>query len=235
MSTKILVVDDEEHIRTLLAYNLESQGYTCVFAETGVEAIHMAELEMPNLILLDWMMPEMNGTAVCKRLKKNPQTATIPVIMITARSEENDKIKGLDSGADDYITKPFSPNELLARVRAVLRRGGGDSASSVLTYKDLTLDTESYSVLYKGTPITVPKKEFQLLQIFMENPNRVFERDVLLSRIWGGEANVDERTVDVYVKRLRKCLNNAGGDSEGDSGGDASDYIRTIRGVGYGL
>ena len=227
MSTKILIVDDEEHIRTLLAYNLTAHEYDCVFAETGVEAIHMAELEMPHLILLDWMMPEMNGTAVCKRLKKNPQTANIPVIMITARSEENDKIKGLDSGADDYITKPFSPNEMLARVRAVLRRGGGDAQSSVLTYKDLTINTDSYSVTYQGTPLNLPKKEFQLLQMFMENPNRVFERDVLLNRIWGGDTDVDERTVDVYVKRLRKSLN--------QGGGDAGDYIRTIRGVGYGL
>ena len=227
MNQKILVVDDEDHIRTLLAYNLEADGYHCVFAETGVEAIHMAELEMPHLILLDWMMPEMNGTAVCKRLKRNPQTANIPVIMITARSEENDKIKGLDSGADDYITKPFSPNEMLARVRAVLRRRGGDGLSSVLTYKDLTLDIDAHSVTYQGTPIPLPKKEFQLLQMFMENPNRVFERDVLLNRIWGGDADVDERTVDAYVKRLRKSLNH-----RGENGGD---YIRTIRGVGYGL
>ena len=227
MTIKILVVDDEDHIRTLLAYNLQSNGYDCVFAETGIEAIHMAELEMPDLILLDWMMPEMNGTAVCKRLKKNPQTAPIPVIMITARTEENDKIKGLDSGADDYITKPFSPNEMLARVRAVLRRKDNSPASTVITYKDLTLDTQSYQVFYQGKPLNLPKKEFQLLQIFMENPNRVFERDFLLNRIWGGEADVDERTVDNYVKRLRKCLNNAGE--------HAGDYIRTVRGVGYGL
>ena len=223
MSIKILIVDDEEHIRTLLAYNLTSHGYDCIFAETGLEAIHMAELEMPDLILLDWMMPEMNGTAVCKRLRKNPQTACTPVIMITARSEENDKIKGLDSGADDYITKPFSPNEMLARVRAVLRRQGTDTLSSTLTYKDLTLDTQSYSVIYQEAPLNLPKKEFQLLQIFMENPNRIFERDILLSRIWGGETDVDERTVDAYVKRLRKCL------------GEAGDYIRTVRGIGYGL
>ena len=223
MNTKILVVDDEDHIRTLLAYNLTAHDYDCVFAETGIEAIHMAELEMPDLILLDWMMPEMNGTAVCKRLKKNSQTAHIPVIMITARSEENDKIKGLDSGADDYITKPFSPNEMLARVRAVLRRRSADSVSSIITYKDLTINTDSYSVTYQGTPITLPKKEFQLLQILMENPNRVFGRDVLLNRIWGGDRDVDERTVDAYIKRLRKCL------------GSGGDYIRTVRGVGYGL
>ena len=231
MKTKILVADDEEHIRTLLGYNLTSHGYDCIFAETGIEAIHLAELEMPHLILLDWMMPEMNGTAVCKRLKKNPQTSHIPVIMITARSEENDKIKGLDSGADDYITKPFSPNEMLARVRAVLRRGGGTASSSVLVYKDLTLDTQSYSVTYQDNPIDLPTKEFQLLHIFMENPNRVFERDILLNRIWGGDTDVDERTVDVYVKRLRQCLK----DASQDKGGEAGDYIRTIRGVGYGL
>ena len=223
MKERILIVDDEVHIRTLLEYNLSAEGYNCIFAETGLEAIHMAELENPDLILLDWMMPEMSGAATCKKLQKNPDTASIPIIMLTARSEEIDKIKGLNNGADDYITKPFSPGELLARVRSVLRRSKSTQVSSKITYKDLVLDSQSFTVLYLGNPVQLSKKEFQLLQIFMENTNRVFEREFLLNRVWGMDTDVDERTVDVYIKRLRKNL------------GDAGSYIRTIRGIGYGL
>lgn len=218
---RILIVDDQEHIRTLLQYNLEANDFECITACDGLEAIHMAQFYLPDLILLDWMMPEMSGGAVCKTLQKDRKTAHIPVIMVTAKTEETDVIKGLNSGACDYVKKPFSPAEIVARVQAILRREQKQHITGTLSLGDVTINPHTRDVSYMGTTLKLSGKEFKLLQLFMENPKKIFSRDALLNRIWGIETDVDERTVDVYIKRLRKSLGNAGG------------MIKTVRGMGY--
>ncbi len=221
----VLVVEDEPAQLEMLTYNLQKEGFALSQASNGEEALLLAQELLPDLIILDWMLPETSGLEVCRRLKKQKQTRLIPIIMLTARGEENDRIRGLDTGADDYVTKPYSVNELVARARAVLRRTRPASVGEVLTYGDLVLDTERHKVKRGGKKLKLGPTEYRLLCTFMEKPGRVWSREQLLDRAWGRDADIDLRTVDVHVGRLRKTLSKSG----------QLDPIRTIRGSGYSL
>jgi len=221
----VLVVEDEPAQLELLTYNLEQAGFRALPAKEGEEAVLLAEEELPDLILLDWMLPKMSGIEVCRALKKGPNTREIPVIMLTARSEETDRIRGLDTGADDYVIKPYSVNELIARVRAMLRRTRPSSIGEILEYGGITLNPEQHKVLRNGKPVKLGPIEFRLLTTFMERPGRVWARDQLLDRVWGRDKDVDLRTVDVHVGRLRKAL----------SVNAEPVIIRTVRGTGYAM
>lgn len=219
---KILVVDDEKDIIELLEYNLKKEGYEVVGATTGERALELTERETPNLIILDLMLPGMDGLEVCKILKKSTKTASVPVIMLTAKGEESDIIVGLELGADDYITKPFSPKVLVARVRAVLRRlEEQEKPKETIQIHDLTINIPKHEVTLKGKPIELTKIEFNLLRCLASNPGRVFTRDQLLNKVWGDEIFIVDRAVDVHIRRLRKKLKTA------------SKFIVTIRGIGY--
>ncbi|HUS96516.1 MAG TPA: phosphate regulon transcriptional regulator PhoB [Hyphomicrobiaceae bacterium] len=221
----VLIVEDEPAQLELLTYNLEAGGFRVSKACDGEEGRLLAEEQQPDLILLDWMLPKMSGIEVCRHLKNTRDTRHIPIIMLTARGEEDDRVRGLDIGADDYVTKPYSINELIARVRAMLRRTRPGSVGQNLTYKDVTLDAEAHKVTRGGTAIKLGPIEFRLLSTFMERPGRVWSRDDLLDRVWGRDKDVDPRTVDVHIGRLRKAL----------SINDGPDIIRTVRGAGYAL
>lgn len=222
MSQKILVVDDEADVVDLIAINLRAAGYTVVVAENGAAAITKARAEMPSLIILDLMLPQMTGIEVCKTLKKEAPTSQIPIIMLTAKAEEVDKIVGLELGADDYVTKPFSPRELVLRVKSVLRRGKEKGpAVEKIQIGDLTVDHARHEVLISTTPIDLTATEFKLLALLMERRGRVQGRDRLLNDVWGYESVIDTRTVDTHVRRLREKL------------GKCANYIETVRGVGY--
>ncbi len=220
---QILVVEDEAAQREVIAYNLRKEGYDVRTAQDGDEAeLELAE-EVPDLILLDWMMPGASGLELARRIRARSQTRETPVIMLTARGEEEDVIRGLDVGADDYITKPYSVSELLARVRSTLRRsksGGGDT----IRVGGIEMNVEAHRVHVSGEEVALGPLEFKLLRTLMERPGRVFERDQLLDKVWGRSVYVDSRTVDVHVGRLRKSL-----------GAEAADLIRTVRGRGYAL
>lgn len=220
----ILVVEDEPAQREVLAYNLEAEGYLVIHADNGEDAMMLVGEEMPDVIVLDWMMPQLSGIEVCRRLKTKSTTRGIPVIMLSARSEDVDRVRGLETGADDYVVKPYSMIELMARVRSQLRRMR-PSVGQKLTYDDITLDAESHKVTRDGNDLKLGPTEFRLLVTFMEKPSRVWGRDQLLDRVWGRDNYVDTRTVDVHIGRLRKALIQFGG----------SDVIRTVRGAGYGL
>jgi two-component system phosphate regulon response regulator PhoB len=220
----ILVVEDEPAQREVLVYNLEAKGYLVVHADNGEDAMMLVEEEMPDVIVLDWMMPHLSGIEVCRRLKSKSTTRGIPVIMLSARSEDVDRVRGLETGADDYVVKPYSVIELMARVRSQLRRVR-PSVGQQLTYDDITLDAESHKATRDGNELKLGPTEFRLLVTFMEKPSRVWGRDQLLDRVWGRENYVDTRTVDVHIGRLRKALMQFGG----------SDVVRTVRGAGYGL
>lgn len=223
MTTRqILIVEDEKPIRDMIAFGLRRAGYEVSEAEDCHSArIRLAD-RMPDLVLVDWMLPDMSGLELTRSLKKDDATRDVPIIMLTARAEEEDKIRGLEGGADDYITKPFSPRELLARVRAVLRRvsGGGDE---VLAAGRLCLNVASHRVSVDDDHVTLGPTEFRLLRFFMEHPDRVYSRSQLLDRVWGGNVYVEERTVDVHILRLRKALEPFGCDS----------FVQTVRGSGY--
>lgn len=221
-SKRILIIEDEEAIREMLAYSLMKEGYECYEAGDVEQARELLQTNIPDLILLDWMLPGMNGVDYARRLRSGAETAEIPIIMLTAKGEESDKIKGLDSGADDYITKPFSAKELLARVRAVLRRYGSDSIE-VLEVKGLSLDADSYRVTANSENIDISPTEFKLLHFFISHPERVYSRGQLLDQVWGENVYVEERTVDVHIRRLRKTLEPYGYDK----------YIQTVRSIGY--
>lgn len=225
-SQTIFVVDDEAHILELIRFNLEHARFRVVTAATGEEALRLFNKEIPALLLLDIMLPDMDGLEVCKRLKADPKTSAVPIIMLTARSEEIDKILGLELGADDYITKPFSVRELTARVKALLRRACVPQLEGkekpVLQVADLTIDTANYEVYQKGRKIELTLKEFEVLKLLVLNQGKVLSRDTLLDKVWGYEYFGETRTVDVHIRHLRQKL----GDSEGI-------YIETIRGVGY--
>ncbi len=225
MSTRILIVEDEPPLIEVLRYNLESEGFLTLVATDGEEALLLVEEENPDLIILDWMLPELSGIDVCRRLRETKKFKTIPIIMLTARGEEEDKISGLGAGADDYIVKPFSPSELIARVRAVLRRANPEFGEDKLEYADLSLDLTAHKVSRNGRAVHLGPTEFRLLQVLMERPTRVFSREQLLDRVWGREIYVEERTVDVHIRRLRKALNQ---DHE-------EDLIRTVRRGGYAI
>lgn len=219
---RILVADDEPDVLNLVTLNLKGAGFTVLQAEDGNAALQQAREELPSLIILDLMLPEMSGLEVCKVLKKDPQTAQIPVIMLTAKAEEIDRIVGLELGADDYITKPFSPRELILRVKSVLRRvNAAGETKDQLTLGDIQIDRSRYEVLVKGKSIEFTATEFKLLALLIERRGRVQSRDVLLNDVWGYESVIDTRTVDTHIRRLREKL------------GNAADCIETIRGFGY--
>lgn len=219
----ILVVEDEPAQLELLTYNLEKAGYNVLRAENGEDALLLVAEQAPDLILLDWMLPDLSGLKVCKAVKRNKDTCDIPIIMLTARGEEDDRIRGLDTGADDYVVKPYSIKELLARVRAILRRLRPGSVVERLEHGGVVLDTAEHRVTIDGRAIDLGPTEFRLLLTLIEKPGRVWSRDQLLDRVWGRAADVGTRTVDVHIGRLRKSLSVEGGDNP----------IRTVRGFGY--
>jgi two-component system phosphate regulon response regulator PhoB len=218
----ILIVDDEDSIRDMISMSLELNGYQCLHAGTALEAHTTITEQRPDLILLDWMMPGISGIELARRLRRDNATKNIPIIMITAKGEENNKIEGFDSGADDYITKPFSTKELTARIKALLRRtGNGEEAS--LEYNGLAIDPVAHRVSIHGEPIKLGPTEYRLLEFFMAHPERAYTREQLLDGVWGGTVYIDDRTVDVHIRRLRKALSDYGFDK----------YIQTVRGTGY--
>lgn len=225
MKPVILIVEDEAPIATLLRYNLEREGFEVIDAADGEEGLLLADERKPDLILLDWMLPMLSGIEVCRRLRRAPNTKAVPIIMLTARGEEGDRVRGLNSGADDYITKPFSPSELIARIRAVLRRVHPSSEDETLSFGDLVMDLAAHRVKRADADIHLGPTEFRLLRHFLEHPSRVFSREQLLDTVWGKDVYVEPRTVDVHIRRLRKALNEGGGD----------DLIRTVRSAGYAL
>lgn len=223
MSTKILIVEDEEPLTLLLRYNLEVEGYEVDAVARGDEAETLLRERLPDLVLLDWMLPGLSGIELCRRLRARPETQRLPVIMLTARGEESERVRGLATGADDYITKPFSVPELIARIRALLRRAKPEHIAMLLRYGDLELDRETRRVHRSGREIHLGPTEFRLLEFLMQSPGRVFTREQLLDGVWGHDVYIDERTVDVHVGRLRKAINR----------GREPDPIRTVRGAGY--
>ncbi len=225
MTPYVLIVEDDEAISMLLRYNLEKEGYEIGVAMDGEEALLMTSERLPDLVILDWMLPKVPGIEVCRRLRAKPDARNIPIIMLTARGEETDRIRGLDIGADDYVTKPFSTTELLARVRAVLRRIRPGLADDRLVFGDIIVDRVSHRVKRAERDVHLGPTEFRLLDYFMQHPGRVFSREQLLDAVWGSDVYVEARTVDVHVGRLRKALNE----------GDELDPIRTVRSAGYAL
>jgi len=221
----VLLVEDEPAQREILRYNLTSEGYEVAMAENGDDAMILVEEVMPDLILLDWMLPGVSGIEICRRVKTRKETRAIPVIMLSARSEELDRVRGLETGADDYVVKPFSVTELMARIRTQLRRTRPAAVGQRLEYQDIVLDGESHRVTRGGEAIKLGPTEFRLLTTLMEKPGRVWSREQLLDRVWGRDVYVDTRTVDVHVGRLRKALCKHGGE----------DPLRTVRGTGYAL
>jgi two-component system phosphate regulon response regulator PhoB len=221
----ILVAEDEGALITLLRYNLEREGYHVLEAQDGEEALLVAAEEKPDLVLLDWMLPQISGIEVCRRLRSRQETRNVPIIMLTARGEESDRIRGLDTGADDYLTKPFSMTELLARLRAVLRRIRPSLAEDVVSVGDIEMDRAAHRVRRAGIEVHLGPTEYKLLDHLIQYPGRVFSREQLLDAVWGSDVYVEARTVDVHVGRLRKALNIAG----------VSDPIRTVRSAGYSL
>jgi two-component system phosphate regulon response regulator PhoB len=221
----VLVVEDEDALATLLHYNLDKEGYQVGVAGDGEEALTMASERAPDLVILDWMLPKVSGIEVCRRLRGRAETRNVPIIMLTARGEESDRIRGLDTGADDYVVKPFSMVELTARVRAVLRRIRPGLADDRITVGDIIIDRVAHRVKRQGKEIHLGPTEFRLLDYLMQHPGRVFSREQLLDAVWGSDVYVEARTVDVHIGRLRKALN---GSADGDP-------IRTVRSAGYSL
>jgi two-component system, OmpR family, phosphate regulon response regulator PhoB len=225
MKPLVLIVEDEAPLVTMLRYNLEREGFAVDAAGDGEEALLRIAERKPDAVLLDWMLPLVSGLEVCRQIRRSRGTRSVPVIMLTARGEEADRIRGLDSGADDYIVKPFSPSELVARLRAVIRRAQPSAGEEVLRYADVTMDLIAHRVSRAGRPVHLGPTEFRLLRHFLEYPGRVFSREQLLDRVWGHESEIEMRTVDVHIRRLRKALN-----QNGDR-----DLLRTVRSVGYAL
>jgi two-component system, OmpR family, phosphate regulon response regulator PhoB len=221
----ILIAEDEAPLTTLLRYNLEKEGYRSLEARDGDEALMLANEDTPDLVILDWMLPRVSGIEVCRRLRGRAETRNVPIIMLTARGEETDRVRGLDTGADDYITKPFSMTELLARIRAVMRRIRPALAEDVVAFGEVTIDRTAHRVKRGDKDIHLGPTEYRLLDHFMQHPGRVFSREQLLDAVWGSGVYVDARTVDVHIGRLRKALNEPG----------QSDPIRTVRSAGYAL
>jgi two-component system phosphate regulon response regulator PhoB len=225
MKPRVLVVEDENNLVTLLRYNLEKEGFEVATTGDGEEALLLVEERAPDIILLDWMVPIVSGMEVCRRLRRDPATRDIPIIMLTARGEEEDRVRGLNAGADDYITKPFSPGELIARIHAVLRRTRPALEADVLSFADIQMDIAAHRVTRAGQAVELRPIEFRLLRHFIEHPGRVFSREQLLDQVWGDDAFIEPRTVDVHIRRLRKALDVTGGE----------DLIRTVRATGYAL
>lgn len=217
----VLLVEDEPAIMALLTFTLKSAGWQPIMADSAAAAMHVLQRMMPDVILLDWMLPDESGLAFLTRLRKDKERKHLPVIMLTARSAEDDKVKGLDQGADDYVTKPFSPKELIARINAVLRRKAPDRVKSLLRLGAVVLDPETHTVTIHHEPVELGPVEFRLLRFFLSNPERVFSRQQILDRVWPNQPEIEERTVDVHILRVRKVL------------GDEGYMLRTVRGVGY--
>ncbi|MBN9603723.1 MAG: phosphate regulon transcriptional regulator PhoB [Afipia felis] len=225
MKARILVVEDEESLATLLKYNLEAEGYYVDIAVRGDEADARLKEYLPDLLVLDWMLPGLSGIELCRRIRSNLETKSLPIIMLTARGEESERVRGLATGADDYIVKPFSVPEVLARVRGLLRRVSPSRMAMILSYGDIELDRERRRVARAGRAVDLGPTEYRLLEFFLEHPGRVFSREQLLDGVWGRDIYIDERTVDVHIGRLRKLLNL----------NSDQDPIRTVRGAGYAL
>ena len=221
----LLLVEDDRALADLLLWHFDREGYEIVRTADGDEALILAEERTPDLVILDWMIEGVSGIEVCRRLRRRASTAHVPIIMLTARGEESDRIRGLETGADDYVTKPFSPRELLARVGAVLRRMRPALAGEKLSYGDIEMDVQAHRVRRGGKPVQLGPTEFRLLRHFMEHPGRVFSRERLLEAVWPHDPDIDARTVDVHIRRLRKTLNEGG----------RADLIRTVRSAGYSL
>jgi len=225
MTPSVLVVEDEDSLATLLQYNLQKEGYEVALAGDGEEALLMVEERLPDLIVLDWMLPKVSGIEVCRRLRQRNETRNIPIVMLTARGEETDRVRGLDTGADDYVVKPFSMTELGARIRAVLRRIRPGLAEDRVRRGDILIDRVAHRVKRGGSEIHLGPTEFRLLDYLMQHPGRVFSREQLLDAVWGSDVYVEARTVDVHIGRLRKAL----------GASDDNDPIRTVRSAGYSL
>lgn len=225
MTPYVLIVEDETAISTLLEYNLQKEGFETGLAEDGDLALLMAAERVPDLILLDWMIPKLSGIEVCRRLRRKDATASVPIIMLSARGEEDDRVTGLDVGADDYLVKPFSMPELFARIRALLRRTESNALTDAITVDDLEIDTKAHRVFRAKIEIHLGPTEFRLLEHFMRRPSQVFSREQLLDAVWGHDVYVEARTVDVHIGRLRKALKMT----------DRKDPIRTVRSAGYAL
>ena len=226
MKTKILIADDEPNQLELMAFNLNRCGFSFIKASNGDEALQLIEEHSPDLVILDWMMPNMSGIEVCRILRSRAETKQIPIIILSARSEDSDKSLGLDTGADDYISKPFSPKELISRVKALLRRSRPSLINDILEYNNLKLSLSEMIVTFENKPIKLGPKEFKILTLLMERPGHVLSRSTLLDLVWGHGVYVDERTVDVHMSRLRKAIKSVSGDKN---------IIRTVRDGGYGL
>lgn len=220
----VLVVEDEQALALLLKYNLEKEGYDVLIEDRGNKVLGVVEKNCPSLILLDWMLPELSGVEVCKQIRSKPDLKNIPIIMLTAKGQEEDKVKGLNAGADDYVTKPFSVPELMARVRTNMRRAPQILAVKELSYEDIRIDLVQKKVFRGENYIHLGPTEFRLLKILVENPGQVFSREYLLKTVWGNNIYVESRTIDVHIRRLRKALNEFG-----------PDYIRTVRATGYSI
>jgi two-component system phosphate regulon response regulator PhoB len=221
----ILVVEDEAPLLTLLRYNLEKQGFRVEEATDGQEALLRVAENKPDLVLLDWMLPSLSGIEVCRQIRRRPATRDLPVIMVTARTEDQDAVRALDIGADDYITKPFAVEALMARIRALLRRSGSVPTKGTLVFLDLSMDQDAHRVVRNARPLHLGPTEYRLLEFFLLHPGRVFSREQLLDAVWGRDIHVEPRTVDVHIRRLRKAINGEG----------EADIIRTVRSAGYAL
>lgn len=225
MKPFIVIAEDEQAVSELLRYNLEAEGYDIAIANDGDEAMLLLDERVPDLMLLDWMLPKISGIEICRRVRARQETANLPIIMLTARTEEADRIRGLETGADDYVTKPFSTNELMARVKAVLRRIRPALMDDKIEVGDIRIDRSTHRVTRAGKDIHLGPTEFRLLEYFAQHPGRVFSREQLLDGVWGSDVYVEARTVDVHIGRLRKAMMSQGGDNP----------IRTVRSAGYSL
>ncbi|MEM6440843.1 MAG: phosphate regulon transcriptional regulator PhoB [Pseudomonadota bacterium] len=225
MSARVMVIEDEESLGALLEYNLGKEGYRVALVNDGDEALFAVQDEKPDLIVLDWMLPHVSGIEICRQIRARTEIKDTPIIMLTARGEEDDRIRGLETGADDYLTKPFSMTELMARIRAVLRRSRPTLAGDVATFGDIVLDRQAHRVRRAERDLHLGPTEFKLLDVLMQRPGRVFSREQLLDLVWGRDVYVEIRTVDVHVGRLRKAINRRGD----------RDPIRTVRSAGYAL
>jgi two-component system phosphate regulon response regulator PhoB len=225
MKPLVLVVDDEAPLVTMLRYNLEKEGFEVAEAGDGEEALAKINERKPDAVLLDWMLPLVSGIEVCRQIRRSPKMRGLPVIMLTARGEEGDRVRGLNSGADDYVVKPFSPSELVARLRAVMRRSQPATSGETLRFADLSMDLSAHRVARNGRVLHLGPTEYRLLRFFMQHPGRVFSREQLLDGVWGHDVYVEPRTVDVHIRRLRKAINGPG----------EEDVVRTVRSAGYAL
>jgi two-component system phosphate regulon response regulator PhoB len=221
----VLIVEDEAPLLTLLRYNLEKQGFRVDEAADGQEALLRVAEARPDIMLLDWMLPSLSGIEVCRQLRRRTETRDLPIIMVTARTEDQDAVRALDIGADDYIAKPFAMEHVIARIRALLRRSGRVASKGSLAYADLAMDQDAHRVTRAGRPLHLGPTEYRLLEFFLQHPGRVFAREQLLDAVWGRDIHVEPRTVDVHIRRLRKAINQ----------GDEIDLIRTVRSAGYAL